>query len=103
VIVHDSATQDADRAVHLVVAYADTAAGGDRPNPFAHGDRGVAERISKAAESKGKKIEQAVTEVVKKFVDSGRANDSERRSRTWQQEPAKNWSVCVKTSGASSG
>jgi hypothetical protein len=53
----------------MVVACAETASAADAPKASTHEDRGVAERIGEAAENVGKKIEQAVTEVVNKFEE----------------------------------
>jgi hypothetical protein len=53
----------------MVVVCAETASAADAPKASTHEDRGVAERIGEAAENAGKKIEQAVTGVVKQFED----------------------------------
>jgi hypothetical protein len=53
----------------MVVACGEAAPAADSPKPSAHEDRGIAERIGEAAENAGKKIEQAVTGVVKKVEE----------------------------------
>jgi hypothetical protein len=53
----------------MVVACAETASAADAPKASTHEDRGVAERIGEAAEDVGKKVEQTVTEVVKKVEE----------------------------------
>jgi hypothetical protein len=53
----------------MVVTCAETASAADAPKASTHEDRGVAERLSEAAENVGKKIERAVTGVLNKFEE----------------------------------
>lgn len=55
--------------IAMVVACVKTAYAADVPKVSAHEERGIAERISEAAENMGKKIEQAVNGVVKKLEE----------------------------------
>ena len=53
----------------IVVACGEPVSAADSPKPSMREDRGVAERIGEAAENVGKKIEQAVSGVVKKVEE----------------------------------
>lgn len=53
----------------ILMACGEPASAAESPNPSAHEDRGIAERMGEAAENVGKKIEQAVTGVVKKVEE----------------------------------
>ena len=53
----------------MIVVCVDSASAAEAPKAPAHENRGVAERLSDAAENVGKKIEEAVTGVAKKFEE----------------------------------
>lgn len=53
----------------MAVACGEAASAADSPKPSAREDLSVAEQIGEAAENVGKKIEQAVTGVVKKVEE----------------------------------
>ena len=53
----------------MVVECGEAASAADSPKPSAREDRSAVERIGEAAENVGKKIEQAVTVVVKKVEE----------------------------------
>lgn len=53
----------------MVMACVEPASAAGAPIPLAREDRGLAERISEVAENVGKKIERAVTGIVKKLEE----------------------------------
>lgn len=53
----------------MIIACVLPASAAERPKTAGREDRGVAERLGEAAENVGKKIEQAVTAVVKQFEE----------------------------------
>lgn len=53
----------------MMVVCVDPASAAEAPKASAHENRGVMERLGEAAENVGKKIEEAVTGVAKKFEE----------------------------------